>query len=70
MSDALDENIFGKIRGRFDEAKARQLDRSLPTAAIAALAAMPETEWPVFVEQFNKTFRHGERPRRIIQGAA
>lgn len=53
----LTENTFGKIRGRFDEDRARQADRALCDAALAALVAMPPAEFSRFVTVFNHVFR-------------
>lgn len=50
------ENIFGKMRGRFDEEAARRCDRSLKYAAMAAIVPMPTDELGEFIELFNKVF--------------
>ena len=59
------ENMFGKVRGRFDEAGARHADRTLVDAALAALVAMPPAEMDRFVHAFNRVFRQPGRGYRI-----
>jgi hypothetical protein len=61
------ENIFGKIRGRFDEDHARRIDTTLKSRAMAALVAMPEEEWQDFIKVFNDTFKWGTIKRKIVQ---
>lgn len=60
------ESVFGKMRGRFDEAAARDVDRTLSEAAMSALTAMPSDQWPRFIAAFNAAFRWGKPPCRII----
>lgn len=50
------ENLFGKTRGRFDEAAARAADRTLVEAAIAAILPMPAEEFARFVRLFNEIY--------------
>jgi anti-sigma factor RsiW len=51
-----DENIFGKIRGRFDEDRARAISRTIPDRALAFCAAMTDAQMDEFAERFNQLF--------------
>ena len=58
------ENIFGKQRGRFDEAAARQAQRSLVDQAFYAFAAMTEEQREELALKLNEQWkpragRHG-----------
>jgi hypothetical protein len=57
------ENIFGKMRGRFNEAAARAHDRTLNEKAMAAVCAMPEDQFAVFAKWFGDLLqRRNTRP--------
>ena len=63
------ENIFGKIRGRWDEDRARSITRTMPDRAIAFCAAMDDEQFVEFVARFNKIFdRPGPAKRYQISG--
>lgn len=53
------ENMFGKIRGRFDEGAAREQDRTLVDATMAAICAMPDAEFQRFLITFRRVFWRG-----------
>lgn len=59
------ETLFGKTRGRFDEAAARASDRMLPERAIGVIVPMPPAEFDAFVRLFNDVFGRDGRPRRF-----
>lgn len=64
------ENLFGKIRGRFDEDAARRIDRALPEAAMAGIVAMPPYEFRRFQALFSKVFWRGPALGEVVETEA
>ncbi len=56
--DMSNENMFGKIRGRFDELKAIEAQRSLTDQMIGAFHAMPLGMRMEAIKRFNEVFTH------------
>jgi hypothetical protein len=63
----MEENLFGKQRGRFNENAASESDRTAGERAIAILVSLPESEWPGFIAKFNRCFRWGKTERAIVE---
>ena len=58
MGEAQQENMFGKIRGRWREEQAQEAVRDLPDIALSNIACMDSQVMTAFIEKFNKLFEH------------
>lgn len=71
MTQIGEENIFGKMRGRFDERFARIAAASLPDKFLATFMAMTEQQQAECMDKFNGFFqRPGLAVRFNMSGGA
>lgn len=62
----FDENIFGKIRGRFDEVMAQREVMTRRQEMVFALVAMSDADLKAFIKNVNAMHREGDR-RLVLQ---
>jgi hypothetical protein len=69
VTEMQEENIFGKIRGRFDVQRAQQAVRDLPDIALSNCAAMKDEQLREFAKAFNRVFdrKNGAARFRLIE---
>jgi len=65
MTAIGEENVFGKIRGRFDENVARVIAATLPEKFLATFMAMTPDQQDRCVTVFNAFFRDPGGRRRF-----